>query len=188
MTTYLDQSLAQLEIFEGRSAWMYLDTVGKVTVGVGQMLPTLASALALPFMIDGLGGDSPAEPGDIERSWTRLAGMKPGMPAAHYGFGGAVHLEESTIDALLRKVVAGLDAKMPDLYPAYDSWPDAAKLAVLDMEYNLGSGGLADYHQMNAALNANPPNWKAAAADCHRKGPSQVRNAWTANQFASIGA
>ena len=49
MSGYFDQSLAQLKSFEGCVSWMYRDTVGRVTVGVGLMLPDAATACALPF-------------------------------------------------------------------------------------------------------------------------------------------
>jgi len=47
-----------LKEFEGCVPWMYRDTVGKVTVGVGLMLPDAKTAQALPF----LAGSEPATP------------------------------------------------------------------------------------------------------------------------------
>jgi len=47
--TYLEQSLEKLKEFEGSVPWMYRDTVGKVTVGVGFMLPNAEAAQALAF-------------------------------------------------------------------------------------------------------------------------------------------
>ena len=41
---------AKLKEFEGCVPWMYRDTVGKVTVGVGLMLPDINAAQALPFL------------------------------------------------------------------------------------------------------------------------------------------
>jgi len=49
MSRTFDQSLAQLKTFEGCVPWMYRDTVGRVTVGVGLMLPDAAAACALPI-------------------------------------------------------------------------------------------------------------------------------------------
>ena len=45
--SYLDDSLAHLEIFEGTVPWMYLDTKGLVTVGVGEMVANAARAESL---------------------------------------------------------------------------------------------------------------------------------------------
>ena len=38
------------KVSEGSIPHMYLDTVGKVTIGVGNMLPTVASAKKLAFV------------------------------------------------------------------------------------------------------------------------------------------
>ncbi len=43
---------------EGCISHMYLDTVGKVTVGVGNMLPTADAATALPFIRTGSGNNA----------------------------------------------------------------------------------------------------------------------------------
>ena len=51
MSGYLEQSIERLTQFEGSVPWMYLDTVGKVTVGVGSMLPDARAAGTLRFLI-----------------------------------------------------------------------------------------------------------------------------------------
>ena len=43
---------AHIKHGEGSINHMYLDTVGKVTVGVGNMLPSIESAQALPFVLE----------------------------------------------------------------------------------------------------------------------------------------
>jgi len=47
---------------------MYRDTVGKVTVGVGLMLPDAKAAEALPFIV----GTRPATPQEIAAEFTRV--------------------------------------------------------------------------------------------------------------------
>ena len=75
MSHYIDQALAQIEKFEGRVPWMYLDTKSKVTVGIGCMLPTVAPALLLPFY----NGDVPATSAEITKEFCRITAMQPGM-------------------------------------------------------------------------------------------------------------
>lgn len=41
----------ELKISEGSVPTMYLDTVGKVTVGVGNILPNVAAAAKLSFVV-----------------------------------------------------------------------------------------------------------------------------------------
>jgi GH24 family phage-related lysozyme (muramidase) len=42
--------LPKLKVFEGSVPYMYLDTTGNVTVGVGKMLPNAAAAQKLGFI------------------------------------------------------------------------------------------------------------------------------------------
>jgi hypothetical protein len=183
---YLQLSVEQTEEFEGRVPYLYLDPKGNVTVAVGLMLPTLAAALSLPFQVNGLGGSSAATPQEVTDSWTRIHSIGPGRVAAGYDWSGAVFLEDADIDALLLKVLTGIDHHMPALYPAWSTFPVPAKLPLLDMAYNLGPAGLAGYHQMNAALNLSTPNFTLAESQCLRNKNDAAfdrRNAWTEYQF-----
>ena len=104
MATYLEQSLAQLEIFEGCIPWMYLDTVGKVTVGVGFMLPDSDAAAALPFQLEG----QAATADEITDDFGRVTGMAAGHVAGYYKQPDSPQLPQSAIDAQLLKTLQGL--------------------------------------------------------------------------------
>jgi len=47
---YLEQSYDALKRWEGVVRYMYLDSIGLVTVGVGFMIPNVYSASTLPFV------------------------------------------------------------------------------------------------------------------------------------------
>jgi hypothetical protein len=100
MSSYLDQSLAKLEHFEGSVPWMYLDTVGKVTVGVGLMLPDVAAAQHLSFTLD----NRPATPAEIAAEFTRVHALPMGRPAQFYYHASAPQLPQPEIDSLLSTV------------------------------------------------------------------------------------
>lgn len=180
MATYLDQSLAELERFEGSIPWMYRDTAGKVTVGVGMMLPDSKAACALPFTIAGTAASSH----QIEEEYERVAALPMGRPAVFYRADQKPELPQSEIAALLRKVLTGFEEELRTHLPAYDTFPDGVKLALLDMAYNLGPVGLLHgFPRMMRAVAAQ--NWAEAAAACFRRGPSAARNAWTRQMFLS---
>ena len=80
MQSYLEQFLAKLEFFEGSIPWMYRDTVGKVTVGVGVMLPDAPAATALPFKIAG----HPASATEIAAEFARVDAIPMGREANFY--------------------------------------------------------------------------------------------------------
>lgn len=178
MATYLDESLAKLEWFEGAIPWMYLDTRGYVTVGVGLMLPDVAAAQKLPFMA----GSRAASEEEIGAEYARVEAMAMGRPALYYRKDNGLVLEKAEIDSLLRTVLAGFEGELRGKLTGYDGFPDGVKLALLDMAYNLGPVGLLHgYPALIAAVEAG--NWAKAASNCFRHGPGAARNQWTQKMF-----
>jgi len=179
MPTYFEQSLAQLEIFEGCVAWMYLDTRSNVTVGVGLMLPDLATACALAF-VDATG--SPLAPADIAAEFDRVSALAPAMEPQFYHAPSSPQLPQAVIADKLSGVLTGFEATVRTGLPGYDALPDSVKMALLDMAYNLGPEGLLKgYPKMLQAVETG--NWAEAAAQCARGGIGAARNAWTSQQF-----
>ena len=178
MATYLDESLAKLEWFEGAIPWMYLDTRGYVTVGVGLMLPNAAAAQKLPFIV----GQRTATADEIATEYTRVEALPMGRPALFYRQENGLMLEKVEIDSLLRTVLAGFEGELRAGLTGYDQFPDSVKLALLDMAYNLGPVGLLHgYPTLIAAVEAG--NWSKAGNNCFRHGPGAARNLWTQKQF-----
>jgi GH24 family phage-related lysozyme (muramidase) len=174
MATYLEQSLGMLEQFEGSIPWMYLDTSGNVTTGVGLLLADVAAAQRLHFFI----GDRPATAEEIATEFARVHAMAMGRPAQFYHRDGATALQQADIDALLRHVLLGFEADLRAALKDYDSFPDGVKMALLDMAYNLGPDGLLKgYPRLIRAIEAG--DWAKAADNCFRHGPGAARNQWT---------
>ena len=188
MATYLDRSLAKLEEFEGTIPWMYRDTVGKVTVGVGLMLPDAEAACRLPFQV----GGAAATEAEIAAEFARVDVLPMGRAALFYRATGKPELEKADIDRLLRTVLTGFEGRLREALPQYDALPDGVKMALLDMIYNLGPAGLLKgFPKMLDAVRAG--DWARAAACCERRGPGAARNAWTrqmllANVVGSVKA
>jgi GH24 family phage-related lysozyme (muramidase) len=182
MASYLEQSLAALKGFEGTVRWMYRDTVGKITVGVGLMLPDAAAACALAFQI----GGRAATQAEIAADYARVDAMAAGHSAAYYRVVGGLELPPAAIDSLLLKTLTGFEEQVCARMPEFATLPDAVKLVLLDMAYNLGVGGLFhEYPKMLEAIASG--DWTAAAAECQRHGIGEARNAWTRAQLLSAG-
>jgi GH24 family phage-related lysozyme (muramidase) len=180
VATYLEQSLAKLKEFEGCVPWMYRDTVGKVTVGVGLMLPDAKAAQALPFVV----GTRAATPEEIAAEYARVGAMAMGRASAFYKTPTVLVLTQQTIDAKLTSVLAGFEADLKAQFPHYDGLPDGVKMALLDMIYNLGPAGLfKGFPHLVAAIQTGA--WAQAAQHCVRHGPGAARNDWTREQFLS---
>jgi GH24 family phage-related lysozyme (muramidase) len=180
VATYLEQSLAKLKEFEGCVPWMYRDTVGKVTAGVGLMLPDAKAAQALPFMV----GVRAATPEEIAAEYARVDAMAMGRASSFYKIPGSLELTQQTIDAKLSSVLAGFEADLKTEFPNYDTLPDGVKMALLDMIYNLGPAGLfKGFPHLVSAVQTGA--WAQAAEYCLRRGPAPARNNWTRQQFLS---
>jgi GH24 family phage-related lysozyme (muramidase) len=180
VATYLEQSLAKLKEFEGCVPWMYRDTVGKVTVGVGLMLPDAKAAEALPFVL----GPRAATSQEIAAEYARVDAMALGRASSFYKTPASLELTQQTIDAKLSSVLEGLEANLRAEFPHYDTLPDAVKMALLDMIYNLGPAGLfKGFPHLIAAVQTGA--WSQAAEHCIRRGPGEARNNWTREQFLS---
>jgi GH24 family phage-related lysozyme (muramidase) len=185
MSATFDQSLAQLKSFEGCVPWMYRDTVGRVTVGVGLMLPNAAAACALPFQA--VGAAATAE--QIAAEFERVEAMEMGKLPSFYRAAGSLVLPEPVIDQKLSAVLAGFEATLRARLAGYDALPDGVKMALLDMAYNLGPEGLLKgYPKMIRAVETGA--WAEAAEESARGGINAARNAWTRQQMLSgvVGA
>jgi GH24 family phage-related lysozyme (muramidase) len=178
--TYLEQSLGKLKEFEGCVPWMYRDTVGKVTVGVGLMLPDAKAAQSLPFIL----GTRTATLEEIAAEYARVDALPLGHASAFYKTPTSLQLTPQTIDAKLSSVLEGFEANLRTEFPHYDALPDGVKMALLDMIYNLGPAGLfKGFPHLVAAVQTGA--WAQAAEHCMRRGPAPARNNWTQLQFLS---
>lgn len=169
----------KLPEFEGSIPWMYADTVGKVTVADGLMLPDVSSAIALPFQFSG----AIAEPGDVRADFLRVSSMPAGHVAGFYHCATSPTLSREAMQNLAIAKLTEFDAGLRKMLPSFDSYPEGPKAGLLDIAYNTGLAGLAKFHHMLAAVEAG--SWSAAAADCHRPQVNADRNNWCAAQFAS---
>ncbi len=178
MVSYFDRSLLKLEEFEGAIPWMYRDTVGKVTVAVGRMLPDATAAQQLPFQQAG----RTATAQEVAAEFLRVEALPMGRPAQFYRRPGIPELTPDQMTALLRSVLTDMESHLRGELPSYDALPDSVKMALLDMTYNLGVVGLLHgFPRLIGAVEAG--NWALAASVCSRRGPSAARNEWTREMF-----
>ena len=176
----IDGLMQVLPRFEGNIPHMYLDTAGLVTVGIGHMIPNLHWAQQIPFVARATGVPATAD---------EIAADFQAVVAALKGQGMPVYQRITSLDLPAGWAVADAAQRLRDeylpvlktQYPEYDTYPQPAQVALLDMIYNLGAGGLAKFKRLKAAVLAG--QWQVAAQDCHRQGIQQWRNDWTTEKF-----
>ena len=186
---YRYASLTQLKIFERPVGWMYRDSSkeGNCTCAAGKMLPGPEAAQALPWMIPVMGTGTPqdaATPLQISHEYFRVMAMPPGLLAEHYRIPSSLLLDGVVIDDLLIHDQDRCEAALRATLFDYDEQPDAAKIAEIDMEYNLGPGGLAKYTFLLDCIRGK--DYVGASLRCGRNTSDpafNARNLWTKNQF-----
>jgi GH24 family phage-related lysozyme (muramidase) len=181
MDAYLEDFLAIIgqPDRENTIPWLYKDSVGKLTVGKGTMLPTLEASQALQWYMP---GEVPATPDQIRLDWNRVFMLPKGYAAAHYHDPAGPYLLDSEIDMQAEVAAMRMSNRLSQL-PWFDALPDPAKLALMDMSYNLGYAGLLDkFPKMMAAVKSH--DWPTAIEECNRPQLSATRNSWTRSQFA----
>jgi GH24 family phage-related lysozyme (muramidase) len=169
-----------LKNYEGCIEYMYLDTRGNVTVGVGHLLGSCGDAETLSFVIRESGAGASAA--DILSEFNRVKAQRAGESASAYRGCTQLNMPVSAIEALLDADIATAEAGMRQRFGNFDSYPVEAQSALLDMAFNLGLEGLATgYPRLRAAAEAG--DWNTCAEQCFRHGIQQARNDWTKQQF-----
>jgi len=178
--SYIDDAVTATMGWEGSIPWMYLDSRGNVTVGCGQLLSNPADACALPFQ--SAAGSGAATETDVTADFRRVKAMTPDQEAGFYHADTSPILSVTEMAWMLRTIVSSNDASLQEAFAGWRTFPDSAKVALLDMEYNIGEGELLrGYPKMDAAIKAQ--DWRTAAAQCKRIGISAARNNWTKQMF-----
>ena len=180
MSSFEERRRAMIKDGEGCITHMYLDTVGKVTVAVGQMLPTAAAAARLTFIRRDNGNQ--ATDGEIRQDFEAVARQTSGRVAAAYRQFTQLDMPDDAINALLDARIEGFETGLRRDFPEYDSYPDEAKLGLMDMAFNLGNQGVVSkFPSFTRAARAQ--RWRTCVQECQREGISNARNAMTKQLF-----
>lgn len=155
--------------FEGYCTWMYLDTKGLVTTGMGNLIDTIADAQALPWRT---ASNQPASPAQIAAEWRQIKARQSAKNLGGYAFEkwATLHLEHAAIDRLVAVKMAAFAATIEAAYPTFGTAPADAQLAWMDMGWNYGpafmdkkkSNGSYEWPSFRAAVRVS--NWVHAAA------------------------
>ncbi|MEE8300976.1 MAG: hypothetical protein V3S24_00920 [Candidatus Tectomicrobia bacterium] len=178
--SFAEELREMIKTGEGCIPHMYLDTVGKVTVAVGQMMPTATDAETLTFVRRDTGASATAA--EIRADFESVAQQTQGRIASSYKQFTQLDMPEQAIDILLDRRIDEFQVGLRRDYSDYDSYPEPAKLGMIDMAFNLGNQGLVSkFPTFTRAARAQ--DWRACANECRRNGISDTRNAETKQLF-----
>ncbi|ROQ17966.1 MULTISPECIES: glycoside hydrolase family protein [Marinimicrobium] len=162
-----------LEKYEGKVSHMYLDSKGFVTVGIGHLLSTVASAQLLAFKNS---KNLPATQEEIKADYDSVKKQPANRLASMYKKHTKLRLPDAEIDKLTNKHIQSFESELKRIYSDFDSFPSKARLALFDLIFNLGMTELNNnWPNFNAAVKAK--DWQKAADNSSRKSPiSDARN------------
>ncbi len=163
--------------FEGIVPHLYLDTRGNVTCGVGFLVANEAELVRLPWTPNVQAARA---------DYLNVRAAEPGKPASFYKPLCKARLLEMDMRRMFDLHVTAFRKQID---PAWhlNNWPECAQVALVDMAFNLGAGGLAKYRKLQVAIFAR--QWAVAAAECNRNGIGAARNVATKKLFlAAIDA
>lgn len=155
---------------EGRVPTMYADCLGLITTGVGNLINTQAAALALPWRLaDGLKASQAA----VLADWNKLH-ADPAYYAARkwtvYSKTMLCHLDDDAIDALVSRQLDLNEAIIRKRFPAWDSFPADAQLAIMSVAWAVGAGFFLPKPQgpgfINLAKCIDAQDWEGCVAAC----------------------
>jgi len=180
MALTIDDIKLHMVPHEGHVVHMYLDTVGKVTVGIGNMLPNAAAAQELAFI--NRTTKTAATKDEIKSDFDEVAKQTWGMPSSKYKPNTKLDLPDVHIDQLFEGRVEEFTQQLSAYFPDYAKYPDPAQLAILDMAFNLGAPALdKKWPSFKKAVLAQ--DWATAEKECVRPKSRPSRNEATQALF-----
>lgn len=184
--TLKQQLKIKLEEYEGRVPFMYLDTKGNVTVGIGHLLATAEHAKALPFI-----SKVTAQPADSQQITDEFNLVKSQFLSRNQGIKRfkaitMLCISNATIDELTEKYITSFTRDLISIYGSHFflTIPDPVKLALYDMIFNLGMWGLKnEWPKFNRHIINR--DWKSAAVECQRNEVPPNRNQYVKQLLAN---
>lgn len=182
-----DQHLLIELLKRGESAkdFLYQDSVGKVTIGTGNLLPTADSVTALSFINPDGSVATDQEKRDAYLSVWNAPGIRlnnRAYRAEFYATFSTIRMPKSEISRLLSLRISQFYSEAKKLFPYFDTYPQPARLALMDMIYNLGRTKLHRlFPRFNSAIRRR--DWSTAAEHSRRGSIPEWRNIETKKLF-----
>ena len=147
--------------WEGVTYWLYADSLGWITTGMGNKVDPLSDALAVQgWTING----APAGASDITAAWNTVNAtvtapkgqVQPGLPAKG-GFAyqslTSLRLTPAAVSTLVSKTLASFETYLKPHFPGWAKMPADAQFCILSMAWAMGPGFASQFTQFDAAIN-----------------------------------
>lgn len=184
--------LPDIQRWEGVVPWIYRDSLGYGTVGIGFLVRDVDEATDLPLY--NFTEDRDATDDEKRKEFVRVMSCQRGLRAGSYRAVRPPRIEmpvAATEARALRRLETEFLPGIRRLMPGFDGFPEPAQACIVDLAWNLGIGraatadhkatGLTAFGALRAACNRG--DWEAASEHCHVSTSRPERNAWRADRF-----
>jgi peptidoglycan hydrolase-like protein with peptidoglycan-binding domain len=177
----IDTFIRFTQPLEGRVHHMYLDVLGLVTTGIGNLVDPVKAAKALPWKApDG----TLATAARVEAEWSALKARQD-LKTKHFRFAApvtTVRLTDADIDALVLRRLLENVAFLRKALPAFDTYPADAQLGICSMAWAVGAGFTKKFPTFTAAAKKQDFRGVKAASKIRTQGnpgivPRNTQNA-----------
>lgn len=146
--------------FEVYTPYMYTDSKGLVTTGIGDLIDPIGAALSLPWQRpDG----SLASQQEVADAWNTVKNAWPGVQSTASQSLTNLRLSKDAIAKLVSAKMAANHQVLLQRFPAYPSWPADAQLGLHSIAWAAGAGFAAP--RFVAAVNQSRPDFTTAASE-----------------------
>lgn len=151
---------------------VYRDPKGFITIGVGCALLREVDLVALPFV--NKSNNALATDAEKNREWVNINNLEFGksFSSGYYNQFTKLILPNQAIESLLDNRISEFLTSLQREYSGYSQFPNEVKLAMLDMAFNLGMGGLATFVEFLEAIKQQ--DWYTAAIKSNRAEPISI--------------
>lgn len=185
----------KLEEYEGRYNHMYLDSLGKVTIGVGHLIESRSAVSGIIlYHTKNTIPTSLASIKDKQDEFDNVLKQKKNYRASWYRQYTKLIMKDADINIQRDKHIntfytelCGMYNKSKGYSKDFDDLPDEVQLALFDMIFNLGQTKLRKlFTKFNDAIKNE--KWDEAAKQCNRPDVNPARNAYVKNLLTTAHA
>ena len=186
MTQEQFEKQLQSKDFEDNTDFFYLDSKGKVTIGVGVMFNKVEDVLALRLKFTNRFNFKTATDEEVKEEYKKIKLIGKGKHAHYYQKDATLKADSIRLNIEFKKRLkeatkfaqryfendneSDNDAK----YKQFNKLPEDVQFALIDMSFNLGYRGLSKFTTLKTMLRQG--KWAEAAEQSHRNGIQPIRN------------
>jgi GH24 family phage-related lysozyme (muramidase) len=194
------EAFEKIKAFERTIPYPYLDSKGVVTVGTGINVDDKSKFMGLDFRVGtSAGRKAPLVEKEAafyslktfakqETSKAPTGSVRPvNKSASFYKTFTNLRLSEEQVDLLYRKhFKQTLTKEIPHAFPKFSTYPDEAKIVIMDMMFNMGPTRFTKEKWPSFFESLNKGDWKRAGVESHRKDIEAKRNDWARDMLKGI--